>query len=160
MKITTNGNPGSPRRRAPGRVPALATLLLSFWSATGSAEVNVWLTDPGKSILFQQQPANLPFAAVPDAASADTIIQVDESQTFQTMDGFGCCLTGGSAVHMIQMDAASRKALLKELFAWWTPSTRQGAARPRRWAARLRRSGRSLVDMTQWTHRPAAIGKS
>ena len=35
----------------------------------------------------------------------------------QTMDGFGCCLTGGSAMHLIRMDATSRAALLKELFA-------------------------------------------
>jgi glucosylceramidase len=96
----------------------LGTLLLGFWTATGSAGVNVWLTDPGKSILFQQQPATLSFAAVPKDAGADPIIKVDESQTFQTMDGFGCCLTGGSAVHMIQMDADSRKALLQDLFAW------------------------------------------
>ena len=43
--------------------------------------------------------------------------------------------------------------LLKDFFVWWTPS-------PRRWAIRLRRSGRSLLDITQWTHRPAAVGKS
>src|SRR5713226_9547300 len=121
MKTGTIGNqcsgPGSWRQRVPGTASMLATLLLIFWSAAGNAGVNVWLTDPDKSILFQKQPATLPFAAAPKAAQGatneDPIIEVDESQTFQTMDGFGCCLTGGSAMHMIQMDAASRKALLK-----------------------------------------------
>ena len=37
--------------------------------------------------------------------------------TYQTMDGFGYTLTGGSAGHIIRMDAGSRDALLKELFA-------------------------------------------
>jgi len=129
MKIIITENrradPGSSRRRGLGTASLLITLFFIFWSATGSAGINVWLTDPANSILFQPQPATLPFAAVldvaqtgKDAAHEDPIIKVDESQTFQTMDGFGCCLTGGSAVHMIQMDAAGRKALLNELFAW------------------------------------------
>jgi len=33
------------------------------------------------------------------------------------MDGFGCCLTGGSAAHLIDMDSADRAALLRKLFA-------------------------------------------
>jgi len=122
MKITTTETrqsvPGSSRQYTPIKASILAALLLISWSATVNAGVNVWLTDPGKSILFQPQPAALPFASVPDAAGANPIIKIDESQTFQTMDGFGCCLTGGSAMHMMHMDTASRKALLKELFAW------------------------------------------
>ena len=36
---------------------------------------------------------------------------------YQTIDGFGYTLTGGSARHIVRMDATSRGALLKELFA-------------------------------------------
>src|SRR5260370_2666369 len=107
--------------------PSLPLCLLTLWSASGFAQVNIWLTDPDKSVLFQRQSASLQFDAIPNAASdakatqATTneypTIEVDDSQTYQTLDGFGCCLTGGSAMHLVQMDAANRRALLKELFA-------------------------------------------
>lgn len=75
----------------------------------------VWLTDPDGGILFKEQPTPLAFA---DAASdISAVINVDESQIFQTIDGFGYTLTGGSAMHLHNMDATSRAALLKELFA-------------------------------------------
>ena len=38
-------------------------------------------------------------------------------ENYQTLDGFGFTLTGGSAMHIVRMDAASRDALLQELFA-------------------------------------------
>jgi glucosylceramidase len=44
-------------------------------------------------------------------------IEVDESTTFQTIDGFGFCLTGGSASHLKQMSASARASLLSELFS-------------------------------------------
>lgn len=78
-------------------------------------KVAAWLTDPGAGILFKEQPAPLVFAeAVPGTG---TVIDVDDAQTFQTIDGFGYTLTGGSAMHLHKMDAASRAAVLKELFA-------------------------------------------
>ena len=42
---------------------------------------------------------------------------VDDKQTYQTIDGFGFALTGGSAQQMIRMSADARAALIKELFA-------------------------------------------
>jgi glucosylceramidase len=80
------------------------------------AQADVWLTDPDKSVLFEKQATALPFSSVP-STDANQTINVNESETFQTMDGFGCCLTGGSAQHIIRMDAAQRAALLQELFA-------------------------------------------
>ena len=41
-----------------------------------------------------------------------------KKQKFQSMDGFGFTLTGGSATLLWQMDADKRKPLLKELFAF------------------------------------------
>jgi glucosylceramidase len=76
--------------------------------------VAVWLTMPDKSALFYNQPAGLSFGA---AANSNATIAVDTTQTFQTMDGFGYTLTGGSAYVLSQMTAANRAALLKELFA-------------------------------------------
>jgi glucosylceramidase len=44
------------------------------------------------------------------------IINVNAELAYQTMDGFGYTLTGGSAYLINQMDAEQRSALLKELF--------------------------------------------
>jgi glucosylceramidase len=74
----------------------------------------LWLTDPGKAVLFQQQPAPAFSTAKPAAGSP--LIRVDDSQRFQTMDGFGFTLTGGSAMHLAHMNAPARAALLRELF--------------------------------------------
>jgi glucosylceramidase len=76
--------------------------------------VAVWLTTPDKAALFYNQPTGLSFGA---AANSNPTIAVDTTQTFQTMDGFGYTLTGGSAYVLSQMTAANRAALLKELFA-------------------------------------------
>lgn len=44
------------------------------------------------------------------------VIQVDTAQQFQTVDGFGYTLTGGSAFLINKMGSAERSALLNELF--------------------------------------------
>jgi glucosylceramidase len=106
--------------------------LLAVWllSCTGNSfgQPSSWLTDPRQSILFEKQPLGLSFGdGLPHDGSATNdqqIIDVDQTKTFQTIDGFGCCLTGGSAMHLIRMDAASRAELLKDLFA--TDSTHIG----------------------------------
>jgi glucosylceramidase len=92
---------------------ALPLALLS-WATSGFAQVHWWLTDLDKSVLFAQQFPTLPFRG---ATNGNPTIDVDENQSFQTIDGFGCCLTGGSAAHLAGMDAARRAALLEELFA-------------------------------------------
>jgi len=73
-----------------------------------------WLTSPQTNVLFQLQPVGLSFG---DQVNQDQSIIVDTTQVFQTIDGFGNCLTGGSATLLHKMDAASRGAILKELFA-------------------------------------------
>ncbi len=47
---------------------------------------------------------------------ADATIIIDTSTTYQVMDGFGYTLTGGSALHIMNMSSSSREKLLKELF--------------------------------------------
>ncbi|MFN8301920.1 MAG: glycoside hydrolase family 30 beta sandwich domain-containing protein [Saprospiraceae bacterium] len=44
------------------------------------------------------------------------VIQIDSAQKFQTVDGFGYTLTGGSAYLIRRLSATARAALLKELF--------------------------------------------
>lgn len=77
-----------------------------------ASSTEFWLTNPDKSVLFQKQNDGQTITA-----STFATIEVDETQTFQTVEGFGCALTGGSATLLHHMDDASRDALLRELFA-------------------------------------------
>lgn len=80
---------------------------------TQSPGVAVWLTTGDKTALFQQQPGRLKFGT---PNNTNPTIEVDETQKFQPIDGFGYCLTGGSAELLHQMGAAERAKLLRELF--------------------------------------------
>lgn len=95
----------------------VALLLFSFNSpfaiAGSRKEVTVWLTMPDKSSLLAEQPRPLRFAK---QSPATTAILIDDGTKFQTMDGFGHALTGGSAQLLMKMSPAARTALLKELF--------------------------------------------
>ena len=64
-------------------------------------------------MLFQPQAGSLPFAA---GTNANPTIEIDEAKIYQTIDGFGYCLTGGSAQLLHQMAPAERAKLLRELF--------------------------------------------
>jgi len=97
--------------------------LLIFGLACASASpqsqkkggVQIWLTKSDKSALFEPQNPALRFSKAGEASST---IEIDDRQKFQTIDGFGFALTGGSAQHLAHMDAAKRAALLKELFGF------------------------------------------
>ena len=80
---------------------------------TASNDVEMWLTKPDQSVLLQKQAAVLSFVST---ANSFPNIDVDSATTYQTIDGFGYTLTGGSAYLINQMDAASRSSLLNELF--------------------------------------------
>jgi glucosylceramidase len=85
-------------------------------------QVRWWLTTADRSALFTEQKAPLAFEArsastkltADDDASS---ITVDPSKTYQTIDGFGFALTGGSAQHLMAMSPGARRELLTELFA-------------------------------------------
>lgn len=77
------------------------------------SDISFWLSDPTQSIFFAKQNKTLNFGST---GQQPTSIVVDDAQTFQTMDGFGFCLTGGSAMHIYRMEKTARDALLKELF--------------------------------------------
>jgi glucosylceramidase len=85
-----------------------------FAQKKGTADV--WLTNADQSALFKKQAKGLVFkkAYKPDSST----IEVNPKQAYQSIDGFGFSLTGGSAQLMMKMSAASRAALIKELFAW------------------------------------------
>jgi glucosylceramidase len=74
--------------------------------------VNIWVTTGDKSKLLQQQTA-VNFAA--DAGTNPTTVTINESVTYQSIDGFGFTLTGGSA-SLINGLGANQTAFLNELF--------------------------------------------
>ncbi len=77
----------------------------------------VWLSTEDRSSLLAPQPAPLHFKKSNRPAPA---IDVDDQKRFQSMDGFGFALTGGSAQLLMRMDAQRRKMLLQELFGTGT----------------------------------------
>lgn len=80
-------------------------------SATGDP-VQVWLTKGDQSIKLQQQNTAY-FTSVSNNYST---IYIDPSQVFQTIDGFGYTLTGGSVEVINQLNAAKKQELLNDLF--------------------------------------------
>ena len=78
----------------------------------GGNEISWWLTKGNQSVLLQKQ-SNLSFNA---SANANPTITIDSAQTFQTVDGFGYTLTGGSAYLINRLPASQKATLLQELF--------------------------------------------
>jgi len=82
--------------------------------ATAQNKASYWLTKGDRSVLFVRQKEEPVFSK--ERKDHPTIF-VNERETFQSIDGFGYALTGGSAQHLIKMTAKSRAAILKQLFA-------------------------------------------
>ena len=76
-------------------------------------EMDFWLTKGDQSVKLQKQATELVFKTVNNAYQN---IEVDETQSFQTIDGFGFTLTGGSAEVINGLDAVKKQQLLQELF--------------------------------------------
>jgi len=101
------------------RVILLAT---AFFVFHGGSEVRAaekwsgefWLTNPDQTALFQKQAQGLVFET---NKFSGPVIEVDDTHKYQTMDGFGYALTGGSAMLLHQLDSDRRAAILQELFS-------------------------------------------
>lgn len=85
----------------------------AFYTQKGQPS-EIWLTNADQSALFQKQKQPLVFGK---PTGRDSVINVNERVTYQSIDGFGFALTGGSAQLIMQMTPAKRAALLNELFA-------------------------------------------
>jgi glucosylceramidase len=82
-------------------------------SAQQEREERLWLTTADRANLVTPQASSPHFSS---EGGQLPVLTVDDVQHFQTMDGFGFALTGGSAQLLMRMGAAQRTALLKELF--------------------------------------------
>ncbi|WP_342646560.1 glycoside hydrolase family 30 beta sandwich domain-containing protein [Mucilaginibacter sp. CSA2-8R] len=94
----------------------ICSLVLTNATLFGQKNRNadVWLTNADQSALFEKQQTSLSFG---EADNNDSTIYIDDTKTFQPIDGFGFSLTGGSAQLMMKMTPVRRAALIKELFA-------------------------------------------
>jgi len=80
---------------------------------TDNSSPELWITAADQSLLLKKQPS---LEVVPYVQNNLPAIILNPSQTFQTMDGFGYTLTGGSAMLIHQMSNNARTQLLTELF--------------------------------------------
>ena len=76
-------------------------------------DVSFYLTTPDRSSLLEKQNLGLLFST---NSNQNPSIEINESKSFQTMEGFGYTLTGGSATLINSLNSAAKDALLKELF--------------------------------------------
>ena len=75
-------------------------------------EINFWLTKGDESIKLQLQPP-IRFG---NTTNDFQNIEIDDTQKFQYIDGFGYTLTGGSVEVINHLSQVKRKALLNEFF--------------------------------------------
>ncbi|MEN9951678.1 MAG: Glucuronoxylanase XynC precursor, partial [Bacteroidota bacterium] len=72
-----------------------------------------WTTTADQTMKLSRKPLSIK-RIQQDAALS--VIQINPQQTYQTIEGFGFTLTGGSATLINRLPAAKRKQLLQELF--------------------------------------------
>src|SRR3954470_10290672 len=103
--LAGSANCAGPEPLQPADAPSAAI-------AAAGDTVQIWMTTGNKSSLLAKQPS----LAFKTGTNNNPTITVDGAATYQTMDGFGYTLTGGSAFLINRMPVASRDALLRELF--------------------------------------------
>lgn len=87
---------------------------LNPFPPNNTSDVDFWLSRPDGSALLEKQTNSIRFA---EGMKDEYTIEVDPAQTYQTVDGFGYTLTGGSAHVLSQMTEQARKTVLKEIFS-------------------------------------------
>lgn len=75
--------------------------------------VNWWLTNNEKSALLTKQS---PLTFTVGGSDNVPVITINPAKKYQSVDGFGFALTGGSAQNMIRMSVVERKKIIQELF--------------------------------------------
>jgi len=89
------------------RNPWLLTLAIYFYCISSFGQI--WVSEPSQGKMLVQQALN-------KATTASAGILINTNKQFQSIDGFGYTLTGGSAQLIYALEASKRKALLNELF--------------------------------------------
>ena len=76
---------------------------------TTTSDVDLYVTTANQSLLFKKIPLSF---STKDNMSPFTI-QMNPSEVFQEMDGFGAAMTGSSCYNLLKMTAENRAKLLK-----------------------------------------------
>ncbi|MEP6613409.1 MAG: glycoside hydrolase family 30 beta sandwich domain-containing protein [Mucilaginibacter sp.] len=79
--------------------------------ASKNSAAEFWLTDPTDSVLFKRE-----WIKQLSVSHQSPTIKVNRLKTYQSIDGFGYALTGGSAMLINKMTTTARAKLLHELF--------------------------------------------
>nr|WP_294948404.1 glycoside hydrolase family 30 beta sandwich domain-containing protein [uncultured Mucilaginibacter sp.] len=97
------------------RLLTLYVAFITLLPQPGFAQnASLWLTTTDRLSKFQLQDKTIPFTT---DTLAEQTIHIDPFKTFQTIDGFGFALTGGSAQLIKAMTPSARSALLKDVFS-------------------------------------------
>ncbi len=80
---------------------------------SATSGITAWITTGDRANLLQKQPNLIPFAS---GTNTNPTVEIDSTIKYQTVDGFGYTLTGGSAYHINRLSAAQKSSLLQELF--------------------------------------------
>ncbi|PRP66260.1 glycoside hydrolase family 30 protein [Nonlabens agnitus] len=91
----------------------LCVSLIVIFKVSTAQTATVWLTTGDQSALLQEQES---VSFKPGAITGQYVINVDDSKTFQTIDGLGFALTQGSAQVLNSLKPAIKESLLKDLF--------------------------------------------
>jgi len=88
---------------------------------TGSLKIDAWTTSADQTVLLKKFEGAGSFSKAAGAAISGTDlnipgIEVNPKQRYQSVDGFGYTLTGGSAHLINRLAPAQKKQLLQELF--------------------------------------------
>lgn len=83
-------------------------------TTTVNSAVGFWMTTDNQLTLLKKQNVALNWGTLTNNYST---ISVDTTQTYQTIDGFGFALTGGSADVINGMSSSAKADLLRELFS-------------------------------------------
>ncbi len=101
----------------PRRIFALLFMFLAACFTVAQAQsipdAQLWLTTVDRTALFAPQTARPRFT---DAMPSLPAVEVNDMQQFQSMEGFGFAVTGGSAQLLMRMSPEKRHSLLEELF--------------------------------------------
>ena len=103
--LSLNSNCSKSKTPAPGPDPVPPVVV--------PGTIASWITRGDKSLLLQKQTSLLAFNS---AINTNATVEIDSTITYQTVDGFGYTLTGGSAFLINRLPAAQKTALLQELF--------------------------------------------
>lgn len=101
-------------------IPMKKILLFVLFTVSAVAQqksIETWLTRSDKSVVFEKQATTFVFTHDSLRNKTLPVIFVDDTKKYQSMDGFGYTLTGGSATLLNKMLPENRKKILNELFS-------------------------------------------